>query len=56
MMKRWMGLLAALLALACLGGALAETYIGQRPPESWADRETLLLSKYRYVQLNHLPF
>ena len=41
MMKRWMGLLAALLALACLGGALAETYIGQRPPESWADRETL---------------
>lgn len=41
MMKRWMALLAAVMALACLGTACAEMYIGQQPPESWADRETL---------------
>ena len=41
MMKRWMGLLAALLVLACLGTAWAEMHIGQQPPETWADRETL---------------
>lgn len=41
MMKRWMALLAAVMALACLGTACAEMYIGQQPPESWADMETL---------------
>ena len=36
-------LLAAVMTLLCMGTACAEMYIGQRPPESWADRETLCI-------------
>ena len=55
MMKRWMGLLAALLVLACLGTAWAEMHIGQQPPETWADRETLRIRSIhlRFLALHH---
>ena len=41
MMKRWICLLAAVVMLLSVGTACAEMHIGQRPPESWADMETL---------------
>lgn len=41
MWKRWISLLAAVALLAGCRAALADMFIGQRPPEGWAEKETL---------------
>lgn len=41
MMKRWAGLLVAAVLMLLCTAAGAELHIGQRPPEEWADKDTL---------------
>lgn len=41
MMKRWAGLLVAAVLMLLCTVAGAEMHIGQRPPEDWADKDTL---------------